>query len=145
VYVVSQQLGKNVTTAKKTHATIEELSDAYFSMQSVLYEMKVCVCLCIPLSLLGNGLVKTFPRQRGIVGGIDFYAVHVVSKESSSSQKFFFVVSVIVFLLIGGCKIRTQIPIGCLQISKLPVTLRNPDISTTLYLCINVIAFRGLI
>jgi hypothetical protein len=35
-----------------------------------------------PLSLLGNSLVKTFPRQRRIVGGVVFYAVHVVSKES---------------------------------------------------------------
>jgi hypothetical protein len=24
----------------------------------------VCVCMCIPLSLLGNGSVKTLPRQR---------------------------------------------------------------------------------
>jgi hypothetical protein len=35
-----------------------------------------------PLSLLGNGSVNTFPRQRRIVGGMVFYAVHVISKES---------------------------------------------------------------
>jgi hypothetical protein len=40
------------------------------------------VCLCIPLSLLGNGSVNTFPRQTGIVGGVVFYKIGVVSKES---------------------------------------------------------------
>jgi hypothetical protein len=40
------------------------------------------VRLCIPLSLLGNNSVKTFLRQRKIVGGVVFNAVHVVSKES---------------------------------------------------------------
>jgi hypothetical protein len=40
------------------------------------------VCLCMPLSLLSNNLVKTFPRQRTVVGGVVFYAFSVVSKES---------------------------------------------------------------
>jgi hypothetical protein len=35
----------------------------------------------IPLSLLGNKSVKTFPRQRRIIGSVVFYAVRVVSKE----------------------------------------------------------------
>jgi hypothetical protein len=26
--------------------------------------LSLCVCMCIPLSLLGNGLVKTLRRQR---------------------------------------------------------------------------------
>jgi hypothetical protein len=39
------------------------------------------VCLCIPLSLLGNNSVKTFPRPWRIVGVV-FYAVRVVLKES---------------------------------------------------------------
>jgi hypothetical protein len=38
--------------------------------------------LCIPLSLVGNISVSTFPRQRRIVGGFVFYAIRVVSKES---------------------------------------------------------------
>jgi hypothetical protein len=52
-------------------ATIEELLDA-------------CVCgsVCIPISLLGNSFVMMFPRRRRIVGGVVFYAVRVVSKES---------------------------------------------------------------
>jgi hypothetical protein len=37
---------------------------------------------CIPLSLLGNNSVKTFPRQGRIVGRVVFYAIRVVSKES---------------------------------------------------------------
>jgi hypothetical protein len=35
-----------------------------------------------PLSLLGNGSVKTFRRQWRIVGGEVFYAVRIVSKEN---------------------------------------------------------------
>jgi hypothetical protein len=43
--------------------------------------------MCIPLSLLGNGLVKTLSRQRiqcnnRIVGRVVFCAVHIVSKGS---------------------------------------------------------------
>jgi hypothetical protein len=38
--------------------------------------------VCIPLSLLGNYLVKMFKQQRKIVGDIVFCAVHVISKES---------------------------------------------------------------
>jgi hypothetical protein len=40
-YVDRQRLGKNVTAATSTHATIEELLDALISMQSVSYERKV--------------------------------------------------------------------------------------------------------
>jgi hypothetical protein len=43
------------------------------------------VDLCIPLSLLGNGSVNKFPWQRGIVLGVVFYVVRVVSKESRKS------------------------------------------------------------
>jgi hypothetical protein len=46
---------------------------------------RVClwVCLCSPLSFLGKNSVKTSPRQRGIVGGVNFYAVRDVKKEST--------------------------------------------------------------
>jgi hypothetical protein len=44
--------------------------------------MHVSVCLSvIPLSLLGNISVMTFPRQRRIVGDVS-YALRVVSRES---------------------------------------------------------------
>jgi hypothetical protein len=39
------------------------------------------VCPWVFISLLGNNFVKTLPRQRGIVRGIIYYAVHVASKE----------------------------------------------------------------
>jgi hypothetical protein len=35
-----------------------------------------------PPTLLGNNSVKTFPLKRRMVGGVDVYAVRVVSKES---------------------------------------------------------------
>jgi hypothetical protein len=38
---VRQRLGKNVTVATNTHATIEELMNALFSMWSVSYQRKV--------------------------------------------------------------------------------------------------------
>jgi hypothetical protein len=41
VYVASQRLGKNFTSARSTQATIEELLDASFCMQSVSYARKV--------------------------------------------------------------------------------------------------------
>jgi hypothetical protein len=44
--------------------------------------MCVSVGLCIPLSLVGNSLVKIFPQQRTVVGGVIFDAVCVISKES---------------------------------------------------------------
>jgi hypothetical protein len=39
--VVRQWLGKNVTAAMNTHAIIEELLDASFSMQFMSYQRKV--------------------------------------------------------------------------------------------------------
>jgi hypothetical protein len=44
------------------------------------------VCLCIPLSLLGNNSVKTLPRQRRIFGGVVFYTVRVVFISIRSRQ-----------------------------------------------------------
>jgi hypothetical protein len=42
----------------------------------------VYVCLCIPLSLLGKNLVKTFQWQQRVVGGVVYCAVRVVLKDS---------------------------------------------------------------
>jgi hypothetical protein len=39
--VARQQLGKNVTAATNTHATIEELLDTPFSTRFMLYQKKV--------------------------------------------------------------------------------------------------------
>jgi hypothetical protein len=62
-----QRFGKHVPVATNTSS----------SRRSV-----VRVGLCISLSLLGNNSVKTFPRQWRIVGGVFFYAIHVISKET---------------------------------------------------------------
>jgi hypothetical protein len=43
---------------------------------------RVFVGLCIPLSLLANGLGKQSLWQLRIVGGVVFYVVRVVTKES---------------------------------------------------------------
>jgi hypothetical protein len=39
--VARQRFGKNVTAAKKTHATIKELLDVLFSMRFMSYQRKV--------------------------------------------------------------------------------------------------------
>jgi hypothetical protein len=51
-------------------------------MRVVSYQRRVWVCLFIPLKLLGNNSIKTFPRQRIIVGGVVFCAVCVLSKKN---------------------------------------------------------------
>jgi hypothetical protein len=71
---------KNVSAATN-NSILEKLLDGSFSMPSVSYQRGVCVDLCIPLSLLGNGSANMFPRQRGIVEGAVFYAGRVVSME----------------------------------------------------------------
>jgi hypothetical protein len=68
-----QRLSKQIPAATNACKYLEELLDA-----SVL-----SVFLYIPLSLLRNNSVKTFPRQRRIVGGIVFHAVHVASRKVS--------------------------------------------------------------
>jgi hypothetical protein len=41
VYVARQRLGRNLTAGTNIHAVTEELLDASFCMQSVLYQSKV--------------------------------------------------------------------------------------------------------
>jgi hypothetical protein len=65
-----------------THASRIIVGRVLFCAVRVVSKESLWICLCIPLSFLGNGSVNTFPRQRGIVGGVVFYAVSVVSKES---------------------------------------------------------------
>jgi hypothetical protein len=71
----------NMLTWQRIHATIELLDP--------------CVCVT-PQPLLGDNSVKTFPRQRTIVGGVVFSAFHLVSNESKAlvfprTSCFFFV------------------------------------------------------
>jgi hypothetical protein len=76
---VRQRIGKHVSAAANICNSRKNL-DASFSMQSVSYQMRICGSV-YPLTLLCNNSVKTFPRQRRIVGGFVLYAVSVVSKE----------------------------------------------------------------
>jgi hypothetical protein len=81
VYVTSQRLGKNFTAEKNTQDTIKNCWARRFICGPCRIKESLWVYLRIPLTLLGNGSVNTFSRQRGIVGDV-FYAVRVVSKES---------------------------------------------------------------
>jgi hypothetical protein len=54
---------------------------SFFYAVRVLAKDSLCIFLCNPISVNGNNSVKTFPRQRIIVGGIVFYAILVVSSE----------------------------------------------------------------
>jgi hypothetical protein len=48
----------------------------------IVRRVSLWVCLCTPLASLGNNSIKTFPRKRRIFGGVVFYVIHIVSKES---------------------------------------------------------------
>jgi hypothetical protein len=65
---------------QQTHATIQELLEASFSVESGSYERRVCGSVYPPI-VATQCSADTFPRQRRIVGGV-FLAVYVVSKES---------------------------------------------------------------
>lgn len=80
-------LGKHSCGSEYT--TIEELLDTLFSVPSVSYERTVCGYVRVSPYRCS---AKTFPWQQ-IVGGVVFFAVHVVWKKSrqfSSSQNFLF-------------------------------------------------------
>jgi hypothetical protein len=69
--IVSRQwLGKQVPAARNTR-----------NSRRIVGRVCLWICLYIPLSLLGNNSVKSFPRKWIIVGGVVFYAVRVVSEE----------------------------------------------------------------
>jgi hypothetical protein len=82
--VARQRLGKHVPAAKDTRNS-RRIGHVIFYAVRVLPKETLWVCLCIPLSLLGNKSVKTFPRERWISGGVVFYTVRVVSKERRRS------------------------------------------------------------
>jgi hypothetical protein len=80
-FIAGQRIGKHVPAATNTH-----------SSRKIVRLLYLRVCACILLSLLGNTSVKTFPRQRRIVGGFVFCAGPVVSKKVGSyPQKFFLI------------------------------------------------------
>jgi hypothetical protein len=73
LFIARQVLGKHVPAATNTCNTRRTVER---------------VCLCIPLSLLDNNSVKTFPRQRRIVGGVVFCAIRVVYFSSPTTNIF---------------------------------------------------------
>jgi hypothetical protein len=80
--VARQVLGKHVPAARNTRNSRIIVGRVVVYAVRVVSKKNLWVWACIPLSLLGNGLVNTIPRQRRIVGGVSFYAVRFVSKES---------------------------------------------------------------
>jgi hypothetical protein len=82
-----QQLSETVTAATNTHATIEELLDASFSIESVPYQRRVCGSVYAPniaRQRFGKNITATTTDYWRFV----FYAVRVVSKESRSDLIF---------------------------------------------------------
>jgi hypothetical protein len=53
-----------------------------FYMVHVISKDSLCVCLRIPLSLLGNGSVNTLPQQQIIAESVIFYAIHIALNKS---------------------------------------------------------------
>jgi hypothetical protein len=78
--VATQQLGKHVPAATNTRNRRIDWRVVFYVVR-VISKESLWACLRIILSLLGNGSVNTFPRQRRIVGGVLLYAICVVSKE----------------------------------------------------------------
>jgi hypothetical protein len=68
--VTTQRLGKHIPAAMNT-----------WNNRTIFGRVCLWLCLCIPLSLIGNS-VKTFPWQWRIVGGVVFCVLRDVSKES---------------------------------------------------------------
>jgi hypothetical protein len=89
--IAMQQLSRHVPVATNTcnNRTVDSI---IFYVACVILKESLWVCLCITLTLLGNGSVNIFPQQQWIVGGVVFYVVYVVSKESR-----------LVFLTITSC------------------------------------------
>jgi hypothetical protein len=77
-----QRLGKHVPAANNIRYNRLIVRRVIFCAVCTLSKESLWVCMCVPPSLLGNNSVNTFPRQRRIVGGVVFYAVRVVSKQS---------------------------------------------------------------
>jgi hypothetical protein len=77
-----QRFGRHVPMAINTRNKGRFVGDVVFCTVRVVSQESLWVCLCIPLSLLGNDSVNMFLRQRRIVEGVGFCAAHVVSNES---------------------------------------------------------------
>jgi hypothetical protein len=90
-FIARQRVGKHIPAKKNTRSNRRIAGQC------------VCGSVCVsPMSLLGKNLMKTFNRQRRIVGGVVFYSVCVVS------QNFLFLC---VFLVSVSHKVRIWCPL----------------------------------
>jgi hypothetical protein len=82
--VARQRLGKCIPLFGTTQRIGRHVSESTNARNNWRIVGRVClwVCVCIHLPLLDNNSVKTFPPHRRAVGGVVFYAVRVLSKES---------------------------------------------------------------
>lgn len=92
---VTQRLGKHVLTAKNTRNNRRIFGRVIFFAVHVLSKESPWVCLCTPLSLLGNSSAKTFPLQRNIFGKVHFlcHPLRIKRKYGISSSKNFLLIS----------------------------------------------------
>jgi hypothetical protein len=80
--VTRQRLGKHVPAAMIIRKNRRIIGRVVFCTVRVVLKERLWVCLCINLSLPGNGSVNTFQRQGRILGGVVLYVVRIVWKES---------------------------------------------------------------
>jgi hypothetical protein len=80
--VARQRISKHIPATMNTRNNRRIIGRVVFYTVRVVSKESLWTCLCIPLSLLGNGSTNIFPRQRRIVGGVVLYAMQVISKES---------------------------------------------------------------
>jgi hypothetical protein len=92
--VARQQLVRHVPMATNTCNNRRTVGGAVFYTVHAISKDSLWVCVCIPLSLPGIGLLNTFPQQQIIAGSVIFYAVCIVLQKSrqliSSYQNFLF-------------------------------------------------------
>jgi hypothetical protein len=83
-FFARQRLSKHVPAATNIHVRNDRriVGRVIFYAVSFLSKEGLWDSLYIPLLLLRNNSVKSFPRKRRIVGGVVFHEVRVASKES---------------------------------------------------------------
>jgi hypothetical protein len=79
--VARQRLGKEIPAAKHIGNNRKIVGCVIF-MRFFLFKWESVGLSVYPPLLLGNNEVKMFPLQRRIVGGVFFYAIHTLSKET---------------------------------------------------------------
>jgi hypothetical protein len=70
----------NGALPKSPHRSLRMCILSIVARKRIVGRACLWVSLCMPLSLLGNNSVKTYPRQR-IIAGVVLYSILVISKE----------------------------------------------------------------